>query len=373
MPKIFISYRRTDSEAVTGRISDRLAQAFGAHNLVQDVGDAPPGEDFRAHRQAVVSQCNVELVIIGKQWAATAYDDGRKRLDDPADLVRIEVEAGLSRRDMLVIPVLVNGAGMPAASELPASLQELRYRNAIAVRNNPDFSGDINRLVAQLKLYDKTLPASQSRFSWTGIAAIAAALLVIVIAGILFLANQGNLPPVPPTLTPIPPTAEPTQAITSTPSPLTPNATFTQGVNVRSGPSMLFAPPIGSFAAGETTEIIAVSPAGDWYKVRYHDTTGWVSALNVTVSGDISKLPRDPGPPTPAAALSPTPRQTPTPTVPLQPSPTPSPTATHTPLPTATPTRTPRPSDTATRTPNPSDTPTPRPTLIAIPKPSSTP
>lgn len=83
-----------------------------------------------------------------------------------------------------------------------------------------------------------------------------------------------------------------------------PMATFTQGVNVRRGPSTNFNPPIGSFAANQTAEIVGINPAGDWYKVRYYNADGWVFASLLTVSGDTSNIPVDPGPPTPIPATA---------------------------------------------------------------------
>jgi uncharacterized protein YraI len=89
-----------------------------------------------------------------------------------------------------------------------------------------------------------------------------------------------------------------------------PLATFNQGVNVRLGPGTQFEPPIGSFAAGQTTEILARNPSGDWYKVRYFNGEGWVFAAVLTVSGDISQLPIESGPPLPTEVpptITPTP------------------------------------------------------------------
>lgn len=83
-----------------------------------------------------------------------------------------------------------------------------------------------------------------------------------------------------------------------------PTATFTQGVNVRRGPSTNFNPPIGAFAANQTAEIVGINPAGDWYKVRYYNADGWVFASLLTISGDTSNLPVDPGPPTPVPATA---------------------------------------------------------------------
>jgi len=106
------------------------------------------------------------------------------------------------------------------------------------------------------------------------------------------------------------PTDEPEPEATNTPS--RPTATITTGVNMRRGPSTTFNPPVGSMPANATADIIAVNPAGDWYKVRSTYGEGWISAAFVTVSGDVSDLPRDPGPPTPVPA-TPTPVATATP------------------------------------------------------------
>lgn len=155
MPRIFISYRRADSEAVVGRIQERLARAFGGKNVFQDVEDIPPGVDFRQYLNSQVSSCDVELVIIGRQWASVTDDSGNPRLNNPNDFVRIEVEYGLSRDSVTVIPVLVNNASMPPAEELPESLHELLFRNAIPIRNNPDFDRDMERLIYNLRAIDQ--------------------------------------------------------------------------------------------------------------------------------------------------------------------------------------------------------------------------
>jgi uncharacterized protein YraI len=109
-----------------------------------------------------------------------------------------------------------------------------------------------------------------------------------------------------------PPQAQPIQPQPTQPPPATatqgpPMAKFTVGVNVRPGPDTVFNPPIGSYAANATAEITAVNPAGTWYKVKYYNGEGWVFGANVQVQGDISQLPRDPGPPTPIPTATPIP------------------------------------------------------------------
>lgn len=113
--------------------------------------------------------------------------------------------------------------------------------------------------------------------------------------------TSGGGQPAQPTTAPVQPTSAPAQptAVPATATPSKPTATFNQGVNVRSGPSTLFNPPIGSFAAGQTADILAKTPAGDWYKVRYYNGEGWVFGQLLTVSGDTNAIAIDPGPPIP--------------------------------------------------------------------------
>lgn len=156
MPKIFISYRRADSRKDAGRIYDRLVDAFGKDNIFKDVDNIPFGRDFRGVLSEAVNQCQVMLAVIGQQWLTIADTDGSRRLDNPADFVRIEIQSGLQRGDdhCLVIPVIVDNAVMPNADKLPPELRELAFKNAITVRDDPDFHRDMERLVRQLQQYD---------------------------------------------------------------------------------------------------------------------------------------------------------------------------------------------------------------------------
>lgn len=111
--------------------------------------------------------------------------------------------------------------------------------------------------------------------------------------------------PIPPSATSVQVTLAPTSASTDAPaSGVTLTGTINQTLNVRSGPGLAFNPPIGSFTAGQSAELLARSPAGDWYKVRYLNGVGWVFAALVTVAGDPARLPVDAGPaaPTPTTA-----------------------------------------------------------------------
>ncbi|MDH4153933.1 MAG: SUMF1/EgtB/PvdO family nonheme iron enzyme [Nitrospira sp.] len=150
MSKILISYRREDSIDVTGRIHDRLVKDFGPGAVFMDVDSIPYGVDFRTYLDEQVSQCEVFLAVIGRDWLRGKERKGRSRLEDPGDFVRIEIESALKRR-ILVIPVLVGGASVPPAQQLPASIQDLSYRHAIVIRPNPDFHRDMDRLIDHLR------------------------------------------------------------------------------------------------------------------------------------------------------------------------------------------------------------------------------
>jgi hypothetical protein len=146
--RIFVSYRREDSQDISGRIYDRLVQRFGKDKVFKDVDSVPLGVDFRRHLQQVVGACDVLLAVIGDAWLAPRIEGGR-RLDDTKDYVRIELETALLR-DIPVIPILVRGSRIPAESELPSTLGALPYRNGIVVRSDPDFHRDVDRLIEGL-------------------------------------------------------------------------------------------------------------------------------------------------------------------------------------------------------------------------------
>ncbi len=151
LPGIFISYRRSDNPDATGRIYDRLVSEFGKARVFKDVDSIPLGQDFRGHLNEVMGGCAAVLAIIGPRWTDARNDAGQRRLENPDDFVRIELEAALARR-VPVVPVLVGHAPMPGSGQLPESLISLIYRQAIEVRPDPDFHNDATRLVSALRL-----------------------------------------------------------------------------------------------------------------------------------------------------------------------------------------------------------------------------
>jgi len=150
--KIFISYRRRDSADVVGRIYDRLTLHFSKEKVFKDVDAMPLGVDFRQYVDEIVGNCDILIAVIGDQWLNMEGPTGKRRLDDPRDLVRIEVESAL-KRGIPVIPVLVQDATMPSEDDLPVSLKGLVYRNGIPVRWDPDFHKDVDRLISGMEAH----------------------------------------------------------------------------------------------------------------------------------------------------------------------------------------------------------------------------
>lgn len=147
--RIFINYRRSDAQAWAGRIYDRLEPRFGADALFMDVDKIPAGRDFVEYLGEQVSACAVFLTLIAESWLDTADDAGRRRLEDPNDFVRIEIEAALAR-DIRVIPVLLGDAPMPRAEVLPEALKPLARRNAVRLRHE-SFARDLEGLARQIE------------------------------------------------------------------------------------------------------------------------------------------------------------------------------------------------------------------------------
>jgi hypothetical protein len=157
MSKIFLSYRRDDSADVMGRIYDYLTPPLGpfeSENVFKDVDSIPFGVNFKHYLEQQVTQCKVLLAVIGPQWISIVDEDGQRRLDNPRDFVRIEIETAL-QRGIPVVPLLVMGAKMPEESELPETLRDLVYQNGMSVRRDPDFKGDMGRLTKSIQTWLK--------------------------------------------------------------------------------------------------------------------------------------------------------------------------------------------------------------------------
>ena len=148
MVKIFISYRRADSQYVTDSVYEHMARHFGKENVFLDVGNIPFGVDFRTYLNDQVAAHDVLLVIIGQDWGRIMQE----RAGQANDFVRIEIESAL-KQNKLLIPVLVKNAQMPDFSQLPQSISELQWRNSATVRRQPDLENDCTRLADGIKGY----------------------------------------------------------------------------------------------------------------------------------------------------------------------------------------------------------------------------
>ncbi len=149
MSGIFISYRRSDSQGEAGRLFDDLANHFGEQSVFMDVAAIEAGRDFRKAIAEGVAKCGVLLVMIGQEWLDAKDEAGTRRLGDPSDFVRIETVSAL-KRDIPVIPVLVRGARMPSAEQLPPELKELAYRNCIEL-THARWKSDVQLLTEALR------------------------------------------------------------------------------------------------------------------------------------------------------------------------------------------------------------------------------
>jgi osmotically-inducible protein OsmY len=149
MRSIFISYRREDAEGQAGRLCDDLTAQFGEDSVFMDVVDIEPGRDFRRVIDQHVASCGVLLAVIGKGWLDAKDKAGRRRLDDPNDFVRLETASAL-KRDIPVIPVLVQGTGMPREDQLPEDLKEFAYRNAVEL-THARWDSDVQILIKALR------------------------------------------------------------------------------------------------------------------------------------------------------------------------------------------------------------------------------
>lgn len=145
MSGIFISYRRADSRGWVTAIYQELIKHYSPDQIFRDISAIDYGADFIEAIEKAVQKCNVLLAVIGPQWSTITDKFGRRRLDDPHDLVRMEIVAAL-RRNIAVIPVLVDEAMMPAAAALPHDLRPLCRRNALEIQDR-DFGHHMAGLV----------------------------------------------------------------------------------------------------------------------------------------------------------------------------------------------------------------------------------
>lgn len=161
MSRVFISYRRSDSQDVTGRIYDRLIAIpeIGKEGVFRDVQSIASGVDWRVALDQALLGCQVMLVVIGPHWLTAKDERGKARLEDPNDPVRLEIEAGLQRK-IRVVPLFASGATPIEPLKLPLSLKALASIQGPGIRSDPDFHPDMDGLVRDLQQWLAEPPPS---------------------------------------------------------------------------------------------------------------------------------------------------------------------------------------------------------------------
>jgi len=177
--RIFISYRRSDTTGSAGRLEDTLSRYFGEGRVFRDVGGIGPGEDFQHKIAHSLENAGALVVLIGPDWLAE-NEKGSPRLHEPGDHVAGEIVAALEK-NLLVVPVLVEGARMPPEGDLPDRLRPLSRRNAITV-NDETWDGDATRL-AKVLSFDISGSVAERRLNWLklGVVIVLAAPLMFTI------------------------------------------------------------------------------------------------------------------------------------------------------------------------------------------------
>lgn len=209
MQGIFVSYRRQDSQSAAGRLSDHLKEHLLGVPIFRDVETIEPGMDFVEVIERALASCAVLIAVIGPRWVSVTDDAGRRRLDNPNDYTRLEIATALRRSGVRVIPVLVDGATMPAAEDLPADLEGLARRNAIEL-SDKRWEYDVSQLVVTLRKVlniaepdpspvppfvrepapERAPGATASKKKWW----IAAAVLVLIVIGAIIEEDSTYIP-----------------------------------------------------------------------------------------------------------------------------------------------------------------------------------
>lgn len=189
MTSVFISYRRSDAAPYAGRLYDRLSARFGDAAVFMDIDDIELGADFPQVIADTLARADVVLVVMGSNWAQARAPDGRRRLDDAADFVRLEVETAI-RLGKRIVPLLVGGAVMPAAAALPPELAALTRYNALAI-DDARFDADLGRLLEVLDPVARRTPSRSGTGSPAQARRRGPILAGIALGGALLLAAGG--------------------------------------------------------------------------------------------------------------------------------------------------------------------------------------
>jgi hypothetical protein len=147
---IFLSYRRDDASTYAPRLYDSLSDRFGQKRVFMDIDSLEIGKDYADAINETLARCDVLLALIGRRWLMATDEAGSRRLENPEDLVRLEIEAALARKNVRVVPVLVGGAPMPQREQLPGELVGLIRRNGFKLSSNR-WDADVSAMIERLE------------------------------------------------------------------------------------------------------------------------------------------------------------------------------------------------------------------------------
>lgn len=244
--RIFICYRRDDTQRAAQRLAAALARVVGNQHVFLDQRGLRAGERWRERLRAEVTRSEVVLVLIGRSWLnasasgkdqrrcrlglkARSSEPGKSRLDEPEDLVRRELEWAIEAR-CHIVPVLVDGAGLPKTERLPESVRELTEREyrELHTAQQSDFDNDVERLLYELGVHPGLIHTARSaesdrrrrrgmRLAWAMVMALGGTGLTVALVARLRSPSasprtevSANLPP--PALN-LPPPADATRSI----------------------------------------------------------------------------------------------------------------------------------------------------------------
>ena len=182
MAKIFISYRRQDSQHAVDRLQEFIKPYLKnpKRDLFVDVDNIPIGMDFEAHLQTKISQCHAVLAVIGPGWLPAQAPNGKPRLDSPDDFVRTEIAAALQRR-IPVVPVLLDGTPMPRVDQLPVDIRGLVTRHG-AQFDRKSFRADVDHIMSGLGFSKRKRALS---IGYAGLAWLGGLVLLGIIGGVI--------------------------------------------------------------------------------------------------------------------------------------------------------------------------------------------
>jgi hypothetical protein len=183
MPKVFLSYRRSDTTGYAGRLYERLSAAFGDKNVFMDLDDIAPGKQFAGVIDKFIGSSDFLLALIGQQWLTSTDDGGKRRIDDPGDFVHREIATALDQNKE-IIPVIVRKAPIPTEADLPEPLKALAGHQAFELSDS-SWDHDVKRLIEAIG--GGTLSYKIRRSKWPRRFAILLALVVLTFSLVTFL------------------------------------------------------------------------------------------------------------------------------------------------------------------------------------------